>query len=336
MAVTSRERSNIGSIRIGHFDNFNDADTLLIEVDDAGLESFIALCQFVEHAGRSRLEDCAGAVAYGGISVFAECSSEDIGLIASNDDAFIWRRSPAGWADVVEKLRAMRNTAACHQYLDAPTDRLQVMVAKGEFGDAWWRSHAGAANSSLAEIGLDFDGRETELRVVYNPPAEMLIAILVPRRPVTLGKRIFLRKLRDQRYCELSLPNELASVVDVAVCSELPVMFLNVFTYRNAARAGADFDGVVRIYLPGGAIEQLPLPVLVDTSQWEGPAIPTELRIDEIVAVSTAGQRLYVVAAIAIPTGETLHSVRFERWLSTFDVDDGSLKPLAELPAMFA
>lgn len=133
---------NMGSIRIGRFDNFKWRDTLLIEVDDEGLESIIALCQYVEHGGQLRLEDCADAVSYGAIGVAAECSSQDVGLVASNDREFIWRRSPAGWADVVEKLRAMRNSEPCHQYLDAPTDCLQVMVAKGEYGDAWWRSHA--------------------------------------------------------------------------------------------------------------------------------------------------------------------------------------------------
>lgn len=192
-----------------------------------------------------------------------------------------------------------------------------------------------ARGVSLAEIGLDFDSDETELRVLYNPPAGTLIAILVPRRR-HLDTRIFMRQLGEECYRELLLPNELASVVDVAVCADRPVMFLNVFTYRNAARAGADFECVARVYLPNGIVERLPGPVLVDTPQWKGPAFPTDLWIDDIVAVSTDGQQLYVIAAIVVPTGETLHSVWCERWLSTFDVDDGSLKPFAELPAMSA
>lgn len=189
---------------------------------------------------------------------------------------------------------------------------------------------------SLTEIGLDFDAREMELRTLYNPPGETLIAILVPRRPGQLDKRVFVRQLGEERYRELSIPHELSSIAGVAVCSDLPALFLNVFVYRDAARAAADFAGVARVFLPQGMIERLPSPVLVDTPQWQGPAIPTDLWIDDILAASADGQRLHVIAAIVVPTGETLHSAHAGRWLATFDVGDGSLKPLAEFPAMFA
>ena len=133
----------MGSIRIGRFNDFKGSDTLLIEVDEEGLDSLIELIRHVERSGQSaRLDQCPGAISYGSVRVLAESSPEDVGVVASNGREFIWRRSPAAWAEVVKKLQAMHDVGACHQYVGEPADRLQVIVAKGEYGDAWWKSHA--------------------------------------------------------------------------------------------------------------------------------------------------------------------------------------------------
>lgn len=189
---------------------------------------------------------------------------------------------------------------------------------------------------SLAEIGLSFQSKETALRVLYSARGKTLIAVLDPRLPTSQGKRVFLRQLSEERYREVLAPLDLATVASVAVCAEQPLMFLSVFKYTSETRAAADFEALFRVSLPDSVIERLPDPVLVDIPEWEGPAVPTELWIDEIVGISTSAQQLYVIAAIAVPTGETLYSVEFQRWLSTFAVDDGGVKPIAELPAMFA
>ena len=134
----------MGSIRIGRFDDFKGLNTLLIEADEEGLESLIELIRQVERSGQSsRLDQCPGAILYGSVSVIAERSPDDIGVVAPNGRDFVWRRSPLAWTEVVEKLQAMQNAGPCHQYVGGPTDHLQVMIAKGEYGDAWWKRHAG-------------------------------------------------------------------------------------------------------------------------------------------------------------------------------------------------
>lgn len=134
----------MGSIRIGRFDNFKGSNTVLIEADEEGLDSLIELIRCVERFGQSsRLDQCSGATVYGSLTVVAERSTDDIGLMASNDVDFIWRRSRAAWIDVIAKLQAMQDAGPCHQYVSGPTDHIQVMVAKGEYGDSWWRHHAG-------------------------------------------------------------------------------------------------------------------------------------------------------------------------------------------------
>jgi hypothetical protein len=54
----------------------------------------------------------------------------------------MWQRSEQGWAEVIDKLAAMEG-GACHQYLEGPSDDVQVMASIGEYGGSWWRRHGG-------------------------------------------------------------------------------------------------------------------------------------------------------------------------------------------------
>lgn len=64
----------------------------------------------------------------------------DTGLIRAAGTEFVWQRSEEGWADVIDKLAAIES-GACHQYLEGPTDDVQVMASIAEYGDSWWRRH---------------------------------------------------------------------------------------------------------------------------------------------------------------------------------------------------
>ena len=131
----------MGSIRVGFFDDFKGADTLLIDVDVEGLHALIAWLRDVIWSGRKVvLSDCSGVTFQSGLRVEVVSSPEDTGLVRTGEMAFVWQRSEDGWTDVVEKLAAM-DTGACHQYLDGPRDDRQVMASIGEYGDAWWRLH---------------------------------------------------------------------------------------------------------------------------------------------------------------------------------------------------
>jgi hypothetical protein len=98
----------MGSIRIGFFEDFKGADTLLIDVDAEGLRGLIAWLRDVISSGRkAALSDCPGVTSQSGLRVDAFSSPDDTGLVRTAERAFVWQRSEDGWTDVVEKLAAM-------------------------------------------------------------------------------------------------------------------------------------------------------------------------------------------------------------------------------------
>jgi len=127
------------SIRVGFFEDFKGADTLLIDVDAEGLRGLIAWLRNVMSSDRRvLLSACPGVTLQSTLRVDVFRSPDDIGLVRAAEWVFVWQRSEDGWTDVVEKLAAME-TGAGHQYLDGPRDDVQVMASIGEHGDEWWR-----------------------------------------------------------------------------------------------------------------------------------------------------------------------------------------------------
>jgi len=131
----------MASIRVGFFEDFKGADTLLLDVEHEGLNALIALLQAVASSGRRmKISACPGSVVQSGVAVDLLRTVGDTGLVRASGTEFVWHRSEDGWAEVIEKLAAMR-TGACHQYLDGPRDAVRIMVSIGEYGDAWWQRH---------------------------------------------------------------------------------------------------------------------------------------------------------------------------------------------------
>jgi hypothetical protein len=131
------------SIRVGFFEDFKGADTLLIDIDRDGLLGLIAWLREVISSGRkAALSDCPGVTLQSTLRVDVFRSPDDIGLVRVAQGALVWQRSEDGWTDVVEKLAAME-LGACHQYLDGPRDDVQVVASIGEYGDNWWRRQGG-------------------------------------------------------------------------------------------------------------------------------------------------------------------------------------------------
>jgi hypothetical protein len=132
-------------IRIGRFDNFGGADTLLIEGDQAGFKSLIRAIHELQGSSQPvRLTDHPDVIIYGGFSCVLEVASEDRGLVVLSTESLSWRRSLDGWTDIVVKLLLLEGAVSPgHHYLDGPTDDLQVIASVGEYGQSWWNSHAG-------------------------------------------------------------------------------------------------------------------------------------------------------------------------------------------------
>lgn len=187
-----------------------------------------------------------------------------------------------------------------------------------------------AAPDRFNDIGLPAD-EDWRVTLYFNAPAQTLIAVC--RRASSSEKRIFIRHVSERRYGEVVLPIELGFIDDVAVCSGRPLLFLSAWQWRDKTRAAADFAALARVVLPAGVPEPLPQPTLVDTPVWNGPTNPIAIWIEKILGIDPEGRELSIVAAIDVPTGETLHAERAERWVATFDVRDGSTKPIARLLA---
>jgi hypothetical protein len=133
----------MASIRVGFFEDFKGADTLLLDVDREGLKALIAWLQTATSSGRGiAISHCPGALVQSGLRVNLSRASADRGLVRTAGTEFEWQRSEEGWAEVLDKLAAM-DIGAGHQYLEGPSDNVQVMASIGEYGDSWWRRHGG-------------------------------------------------------------------------------------------------------------------------------------------------------------------------------------------------
>ena len=128
---------------MGFFEDFKGADTLLLDVDQDGLQALIECLQVLTSSGRkTTMSDCPGVVLQPGLRVDLLGAVDDAGLVRTAARQFVWRRSEEGWAEVVDKLAAME-IGACHQYLDGPRDNVQVMASIREYGEAWWHRYGG-------------------------------------------------------------------------------------------------------------------------------------------------------------------------------------------------
>ena len=90
----------------------------------------------MESGQRTTISDCHGSVVQAGLHIELLRSRDDIGISRTAEGTFVWQRSEDGWADIVELLAAMKS-GACHQYLDGPRDKRQVMGGVGEYGIEW-------------------------------------------------------------------------------------------------------------------------------------------------------------------------------------------------------
>ncbi len=125
-------------MRLGYFEGFKGRDTLLIDGDVEGLSELIQTLNVLVLAQQDvvLLHSLPFVSAANLVEVSAHWAQRDSG-VSKIDDAFQWRRSSAGWAEVVEQILGVKKQGRCHQYLDAPSDEVTVMVSSGEYGEPW-------------------------------------------------------------------------------------------------------------------------------------------------------------------------------------------------------
>jgi hypothetical protein len=77
-------------IRVGFFEHFKGANTLLIDVDAEGLRRLIAwLCDVISSRRKVALSDCPGASLQSGLQAEALLGRDDAGLLKTPEGAFV-------------------------------------------------------------------------------------------------------------------------------------------------------------------------------------------------------------------------------------------------------
>lgn len=130
-------------VRLGFFEAFLGADTLLLDGDEEGFRLLVNRLRLLirPDAAPIALEALPVVKSSQQLRVSATRSGRDLGAAAVGEAAFTWQLTPAGWEDVAEKLETLTTSAQGHQYLDE-IGRITVMASRGEYGAEWWSKHA--------------------------------------------------------------------------------------------------------------------------------------------------------------------------------------------------
>jgi len=133
-----------GHIHIGYFDNFKGENSILISVDINGLleleNVFLKLSQELSEFDFSKLQYLDTSIK---LKLQAVTSKENIGIIQTSSDNYVWKVTTVKWGEFREKLTALYKLGDHgHQYLDSDsTDNkdLQVVLSWNENAEKrWW------------------------------------------------------------------------------------------------------------------------------------------------------------------------------------------------------
>jgi hypothetical protein len=108
----------VAFIRVGFFDDFKGANTLLLDVDREGLHTLIAWLQTATSSDRrTPIGSCPGCIVQAGVAVDLLRAVNDTGLVRAAGTEFVWQRSEEGWAESIRDHRravsVSQATAAC-------------------------------------------------------------------------------------------------------------------------------------------------------------------------------------------------------------------------------
>ena len=132
-------------IRIGHFENFNGEDSILISADFDGLLELANV--FVKLANGTSSFDLSNLKLLDkdfSLKIYAFNDKKNIGLRKITLDTYEWRATSEKWNEFKEKLTGMsRNSNGGHHYLDCDTidnKDLQVIFSCDEYPMEFWNN----------------------------------------------------------------------------------------------------------------------------------------------------------------------------------------------------
>lgn len=133
--------------RLGFFEDFLGADTILIDGDQGALAALATELKKLENPAAEllRIHELPYVEARGALQLTAFPVDRELGVRRRHADwpCFTWRHSEEGWLEAAEKIEAVALGRGGHAWLECiGVEDAVVMVSSGEYGVEWWRRHA--------------------------------------------------------------------------------------------------------------------------------------------------------------------------------------------------
>ena len=146
-------------LRIGYFEGFKRANTILVCGDEDGLQRLADRLRPLEdpNAEAVNLHLLPFVQVYGGISLTAYPVDRGLGVRRiCSASCFAWHYCEEGSLESAEKIEAVARGSGGHCYLgEAPAGDAVVMVSKGECDENWWERHG-----QLGRQDFPYGGRQ--------------------------------------------------------------------------------------------------------------------------------------------------------------------------------
>jgi hypothetical protein len=127
-------------MRLGHFQEFNGSDIVLLSGDCAEIRMLRAsLLRHISHDSPVAIHDLAKASDRYPARLFVCPNAATVQTIAGD---FVWRLNTNDYSDLDATLEALENVAAGHHYFPLPGTLSELMVSVGEYSDDWWQHYA--------------------------------------------------------------------------------------------------------------------------------------------------------------------------------------------------
>jgi hypothetical protein len=137
-------------IRLGYFENFKGADTILVCGDEDGLQWLADNLRTLEDSNAKpvNLHLLPFAQVCQGVQLTANPVDREFGVRRIGaEPSFSWHHSEEGWLESAEKIEVVARGSHGHCYLgETAAGEARVMVSKDEYDEAWWEDHSQAAD----------------------------------------------------------------------------------------------------------------------------------------------------------------------------------------------
>ena len=127
-------------MRLGHFQEFNGGDIVLLSGDSAEIGTLRAsLSRDISRGSAVAIHDLAKISDRYPARLFV-CPKTATVQATTGD--LVWRITANDYSDLDAKLEALESVAAGHQYFPLPGTPSELMVSVGEYSDHWWQHYA--------------------------------------------------------------------------------------------------------------------------------------------------------------------------------------------------